>query len=85
MYSILIEDKIKISRDVLMKRLEEKGIETRPFFDPMHLLPMYSSNEKLPVAEELARKGLNLPSSINLNKNFVSYIIYNLRRCLNYG
>ena len=74
MYSILIEDKIKISRDVLMKRLEEKGIETRPFFVPMHLLPMYSNNEKLPVAEELARKGLNLPSSVNLEENAINLI-----------
>jgi len=74
MYSILIEDKIKISRDVLMKRLEEKGIETRPFFVPMHLLPMYSNNEKLPVAEELARKGLNLPSSVNLEENTINLI-----------
>ena len=74
MYSILIEDEIKISRDVLMKRLEEKGIETRPFFVPMHLLPMYSNNEKLPVAEELARKGLNLPSSVNLEENTINLI-----------
>ena len=74
MYSILIEDKIKISRDVLMKKLEEKEIETRPFFVPMHLLPMYSSNEKLPVAEELARKGLNLPSSVNLSFESIKII-----------
>jgi len=75
MYSILIEDKIKkISRDTLMKRLEEKGIETRPFFVPMHLLPMYSGSEKRPVAEELARKGLNLPSSVNLEENAINLI-----------
>ena len=86
MYSILIENKAKISRDTLMKRLEEKGIETRPFFVPMHLLPMYSNNEKLPVAEELERKGLNLPSSININNQTVEIISRFIKdTLLNYG
>jgi len=85
MYSILIEDKAEISRDELMKKLEEKGIETRPFFVPMHVLPMYNMGEILPISEELARKGLNLPSSVNLKKNQVeSYVICTLRRYLNY-
>ena len=74
MYSILIEDKAKISRDELMKKLEENGIETRPFFTPMHLLPIYNSGKGLPIAENLAKRGLNLPSSINLKNNQVSCI-----------
>lgn len=75
MYSILVEDKAKFSRDELMKMLEKHGIETRPFFFPMHKLPMYNNNnEKVPIAEELARKGLNLPSSVNLTLDNISYI-----------
>jgi len=68
MYSILIEDKARMSRDELTRKLENVRIETRPFFVPMHLLPMYNSGERLPVAEELARKGINLPSSVTLNE-----------------
>ena len=67
MYSILIENKAKISRDELIKILEEGRIETRPFFVPMHLLPIYDTREGLPIAEELAKNGVNLPSSVNLN------------------
>ena len=75
MYSVLVEDKARFSRDELMKMLEKHGIETRPFFFPMHKLPMYNNNnEKVPVAEELARKGLNLPSSVNLTLDNISYI-----------
>ena len=62
-----------------MKRLEEKGIETRPFFVPMHLLPMHSGGEKLPVAEELARKGLNLPSSVKIEKDSIKHICLMIR------
>lgn len=85
MYSILIEDKAEINRDELMKILEEKEVETRPFFVPMHILPMYSNGEKLPVAEELSKKGINLPSSTKIEKNneikyVTSLVVKNLDR-----
>jgi len=41
MYSILVEEKAGVNRDELMRKLKENGIETRPFFVPMHILPMY--------------------------------------------
>jgi perosamine synthetase len=74
MYSILIEDKFGINRDELMERLLEKGIDTRPFFYPMHVMPPYKNNERFPVAEELSKKGINLPSSVNLGIDEVRYI-----------
>jgi len=75
MYSILIEDKCPVLRDNLIDKLEEKGIETRPFFYPIHTLPMYNRNEKFLVSEELARKGINLPSSANLKRDDVEIVI----------
>jgi len=81
MYSILIKDKAKISRNEAMKRLEKIGIETRPFFVPMHLLPMYNSGERLPIAEDLAKKGINLPSSVALDKSQVTLIIQEFKKC----
>jgi len=71
MYSILIGDEAKVSRDDLMRKLEENGIETRLFFTPMHLLPIYSDNSKYPVAEKLAKSGINLPSNVNLNSEII--------------
>ncbi|MGC8880117.1 MAG: DegT/DnrJ/EryC1/StrS family aminotransferase [Anaerolineae bacterium] len=62
MYTILIEDRFGVSRDALMAYLREHGIETRPVFYPLHRLPMYNRGQSLPVAEEIARKGINLPS-----------------------
>lgn len=79
MYSILVENKAKISRDKLMEKLEKNGIETRPLFYPLHLLPPYGNKEKFPVAEELSRKGINLPSSTKLSKKDANLILEKIK------
>ena len=79
MYCILVDDKFGMSRDDLMKGLEENGIETRPFFYPMHVMPPYKNNEIFHVAEEIARKGINLPSGVNLTKEDVERIVNEIR------
>lgn len=62
MYTVLIEDDYGLDRDTFMARLRQRGIETRPAFYPLHRLPMYDCGQQLPVAEEIARRGVNLPS-----------------------
>lgn len=79
MYCILVEDKFGTSRDDLMKKLEVKGIETRPFFYPMHVMPPYKNNDIFPVAEAIARKGVNLPSSVGLKEEVNKRIINEIR------
>jgi perosamine synthetase len=76
MYSILIEDDFGLTRDDLRKYLAWKGIETRTFFIPIHMQPIYRKkyNERFPVAEELCRKGMYLPSGANLSKKEIEYI-----------
>ncbi|MDI6886862.1 MAG: DegT/DnrJ/EryC1/StrS family aminotransferase, partial [archaeon] len=82
MYSILIENEFGMNRDELMWELEKKGIETRTFFIPIEgLHPLYPCVQltdrliyvskanvrcKVDVAEELAEKGMYLPSSSGL-------------------
>jgi len=79
MYSILIEDEFGMSRDELMERLKERGIETRTFFIPMHEQPAFLNlglfkGERYPVAERLGKQGLYLPSSSGLRKEDINYI-----------
>jgi perosamine synthetase len=62
MYSILVTDELALSRDQLMAALRERGIDSRPFFFPMHQLPPYEEDGHYPVADELSRRGINLPS-----------------------
>ena len=77
MYSILIEDSFGISRQELMSQLEKDGIETRTFFYPVHVQPIYEELGKsfwFPNAEMLSRKGLNLPSGNDLAEEDVSFV-----------
>lgn len=61
MFSILAKDAEE--RTALRNHMKEDGIETRPTFYPAHTLPMYSEKyQKLPVAESLGWRGINLPS-----------------------
>jgi perosamine synthetase len=55
------------ARDELAARLRERGIETRPFFVPLHRLPPFREasrrrQEHLPVTDELGACGINLPT-----------------------
>lgn len=66
MYSILVEKEYGMSRDELMTRLKEAGVDSRPVFYPVHTMPPYQQGLSFPVAEELASKGISLPSGIGL-------------------
>jgi len=73
MVSILVDD-ISL-RDELRQNLRENGIETRPLFFPIHTMPMYSrSYQKLPIAESLSWRGINLPSWPGLSDEQIAYI-----------
>jgi perosamine synthetase len=73
MYGVVVEKGFGMSRDELMAALAKKKIGTRAFFIPMHQQPVYRKmglfkDEKYPVAEELGRRGLYLPSGSGLSE-----------------
>ena len=79
LYSILINSK---SRDEIMKKLAEKGIDTRPLFYPIHQMPPYKEKNKYPISEDISRRGISLPSSVKLKKEEIEYICNELRNIL---
>ena len=84
MYGILIKNEFGLSRDELMVKLKEKGIETRTFFYPMHEQPVFQEmnlfkGEQYPVAEDLAQKGLYLPSGSSLKKEKIEEICQTIK------
>ena len=76
MYSILLEDAFGMTRDRVISALKDRGIETRPLFYPLHLMPPYEGdgNTRFPVAEDLSRRGLNLPSGPMVSREEVDRI-----------
>lgn len=75
MYSILIEEKFGMKRDELIIKLEQRGIESRPFFNPIHVMRPYKNFETFEVVERISKKGLNLPTSIKLLPDTIQKII----------
>lgn len=81
MYSILLKDTLKINRDQFMNEMEFEGIETRPFFYPMHIMPPYYEKDGYyPVAENLASKGMNIPTHGLLCEKDIVFISESIRR-----
>lgn len=77
MYSILVEDEFGMTRDQLRAYLARNGIETRTFFIPMHLQPIYYEafkGQRYPVSEMLCQRGFYLPSASSLTAQQIKYI-----------
>jgi perosamine synthetase len=72
MFGVLVdEQEFGMDRDGLMEQLRKRDIETRPFFWPMHRQPAFERlglfrDESYPVADNLAQRGLYLPSGSGL-------------------
>ncbi len=82
MICLVLDKDYGISRDELMAKLKEKGIDTRPFFYPVSQMPMFKSSKVSPVAYEISQKGLNLPSSVNLDEEEVEWIVGSLKKII---
>ena len=85
MYSILVTEKFGMSRDDLMSKLKDNGIDTRAFFIPMHLQPVFNDKglfmkENYPVAERLGKQGLYLPSGSGLKNDEIDFICDTIER-----
>lgn len=60
---VLVEDG---SRPQLIAALKDAGIGSREFYPALHSQPVYARPERHPIAEDVAAKGLWLPSSSKL-------------------
>ncbi len=74
------------ARDALLVRMLEHGVETRPFFVPMHLFPYLAKTPvaglgALPVTETIAAKGICLPSGGGLTDEEIDRSIAALLQC----
>jgi perosamine synthetase len=92
MYGVVLNNSINQTKEQVMEKLKEKGIDTRSFFVPMHKQPAYFNKTvenapdcsgNFPVAENLGERGFYLPSSSNLSDENITYIAKSLKEILN--
>jgi perosamine synthetase len=78
MVSILVDEPRE--RDALRAALQRDGIETRPLFYPVHQMEMYAApGQHFPVADEIASRGINLPSYPALMRDDITFICDRVR------
>ena len=69
LYTIMLSLDAGLTRDDLAARLLLNGIETRPTFYPVHVMPpfeRFAAGAAFPATEALAAAGLSLPSAVTL-------------------
>ncbi len=69
-----------LTRDIIMKEFESRGIPSRPFFYPLTRLPAFTNyisqkNNNQPVALNLSEHGVCLPSALNLESNQIQKVV----------
>ena len=88
MYGVVLSDDISLTKEEVMQKLREEGIDTRSFFIPMHEQPAYVNKtiENSPdcsgnfeVAEKISKRGFYLPSSSNLTDEEIQFVCNKLK------
>ena len=68
-------------RDNVMVKLNDKYIDSRPYFYPISEMPMYTK-VNTPVTKLISQRGINLPSYFDLTEDQVLYICNELKKLL---
>ena len=85
-FGVVIKSSTKIKRDIVMKKLMERKIQTRTFFYPMHKqkifkkMKIFTKKEKYPNAEYLSHNGFYLPSGLGIKNHEIDYVSETLNK-----
>ena len=63
----------------LAEHLARRDIGTRPFYPALHTTPAFLASGDFPIASEVARRGLWLPSSLHLSNDDVEQVCSAIR------
>jgi perosamine synthetase len=74
MFSILLKDTVRKTRDDLIRFMDQNNIETRPVFYPMHVMPPYFEAKSYHNAEYISQRGINLPTHGLLTKDEIGFV-----------
>jgi len=81
LYTILVDEEVSgVSVKEIEHDCKEQGIDTRPFFPPLHTQPIYKTGQKLPVSEKISSRGISLPSAPVLRTTEIERVCYVIRR-----
>lgn len=77
LYTALVDDPVTVARVA-----HERSIDTRPVFVPLHMLPPYRrTSAEFPIAGEIARLGISLPTHPSLSEDDVERVCQVVLEC----
>lgn len=81
MTTAIVDASVGLTKEALAAELAADDIHTRPFFSPLSSLPAYrglpaalEACERNPVARQLGRFGINLPSALRISEEEVDVV-----------
>jgi perosamine synthetase len=86
-YGVVLDNSVPDDAVAFAARLRERGVDTRPFFLGLHEQPALHDRglfvgERYPMTEEIARRGLYLPSGLTLTEAQIDTVATAVRECL---
>lgn len=83
LYTIVFDETIK--RDSIIEKLLEHGVEARPVFHSLHLMPPYSKykpSRPFNTSIRISRGGMSLPSSVSLREDELIFVVRIIKQLL---
>jgi perosamine synthetase len=81
MVTVVLDPKLGIPKEKVVTALREQGVDCRPFFYPLSMLPAYETfptaapaRERNTVSYAVAPYGVNLPSALSLTEEQVEFV-----------
>jgi len=62
-----------------VSELTKRGIETRPFFFPLHIQPPYKQDGDFAVSTRLSEQGISLPSGNEISDQEIDRVCSSVR------
>jgi len=87
-YVVRLKDRFtQEDRDMILRKLKEKGIGCSNYFSPIHLQPFYKKmfgykEGDFPVTEKVSKRTIALPFYNNLKEEEINYVCENLKEII---
>jgi perosamine synthetase len=92
MITVVLNKKLGLNKTQLMERLNQRGIDSRPFFHPLSSIPAYEDSEQALLARQrnkvvydISPYAINLPSALNLTHEDIKQVCDRLKEILSNG
>ena len=86
LFTIVLHSRYSEYRNLIIEKLAMRGVEARPIFYPLHVMPPYkkfaSKNLTYKISSELSECGISLPSATTLSDDDIALVCKSFKEIL---